>query len=204
MTSQARIAYQKEVAIDLLKQLELLYPYTILAGGAPRDWYVGRAAKDLDFFLYYPHTYAHLDKMLRRIGWVDGTSKAKWGDNIPMEYKLNPDIRCVIDGKWMDQDVQLIILKKDTFGIVEKFPINLCQCWWKGQDSVKRYYGADFVEEPNGVILTRSAYRGFKYKSVVKVNELYAEGHAYLKKIREKFPDFCYYNSEQQFIDSLV
>lgn len=51
---QTKIDYQKSVADIVLSKLELLDRYCIIAGGAPRDWYLGMEATDIDVYLYYP------------------------------------------------------------------------------------------------------------------------------------------------------
>ena len=41
------IVKQQLTANDILSKLEIIDPYVILAGGAPRDWYFGDECRDL-------------------------------------------------------------------------------------------------------------------------------------------------------------
>jgi hypothetical protein len=50
-TMNPQIQSQKDVAFKLLKQLQIVAPSVILAGGAPRDWDHGREASDFDYFI---------------------------------------------------------------------------------------------------------------------------------------------------------
>ena len=45
-----KIINQKEVAKKVFESLTKVDPNCILAGGAPRDWYYGKEARDLDFY----------------------------------------------------------------------------------------------------------------------------------------------------------
>ena len=50
-----KIESQMEVANDLLTQVrKFIDPNAILAGGAPRNWYLGQLARDLDIYLTSP------------------------------------------------------------------------------------------------------------------------------------------------------
>ena len=48
-----KIEDQKAIADELLAKIELIDKNAILAGGAPRDWWAGVEANDLDFYLYF-------------------------------------------------------------------------------------------------------------------------------------------------------
>lgn len=51
-TIAEQIEHQKFVADTILYKLFPIDPYCICAGGAPRDWYLGKVASDLDIFIY--------------------------------------------------------------------------------------------------------------------------------------------------------
>ncbi len=42
---------QQKIARDVYEKLTVIDPRCLLAGGAPRDWYFGYAARDLDFYI---------------------------------------------------------------------------------------------------------------------------------------------------------
>ena len=51
------IEHQKAVAKSVLKKLQTLDLYAVLAGGACRDWLLDKEATDLDFYMYYNPKY---------------------------------------------------------------------------------------------------------------------------------------------------
>jgi tRNA nucleotidyltransferase/poly(A) polymerase len=57
-STSSLIVWQQSVADSLLARLEAIDPHCIIAGGAPRDWYLGRLANDLDVYLYIPENYS--------------------------------------------------------------------------------------------------------------------------------------------------
>jgi len=45
------ISVEKSIADEVLSRLEVIDPTCILAGGAPRDWWLGQSCNDLDFYI---------------------------------------------------------------------------------------------------------------------------------------------------------
>jgi len=63
-----RIQKQKEVANFFLNKLEMLDPNIICAGGAPRDWSLGKEASDIDIFMRFPnHSILEIIKTFARL-----------------------------------------------------------------------------------------------------------------------------------------
>ena len=61
------IEQQKLVADKVLNQLYLICPEAIVAGGAPRDWYLGKPANDIDvYFSSTTTTASKLNKQLEK------------------------------------------------------------------------------------------------------------------------------------------
>lgn len=79
--------------------------------------------------------------------------------------------------------VQLIRRNIPTFGITNTFALNLSMIWYKN--------GRINPDEP--------FLDGVRMKSIVKMNELYADGDKYVQKIRNKFPSYKYFSSELEF-----
>jgi hypothetical protein len=52
-------------------------------------------------------------------------------------------------------------------------------------------------------ITTKEFDLGVKYNSIIKLNPLYSNGSAYIRKIRAKFPKMNYYESKDAFFNSL-
>lgn len=75
-----KVNRQKLVADDILSRLELLDPRCIVAGGAPRDWHLGKTAKDIDVFLYTPQlNSAYIrEHTLKRLGFSINSFYENW------------------------------------------------------------------------------------------------------------------------------
>lgn len=175
------ITDQKLLAMHALDCAESFDPTCIVAGGAPRDWYFGNMAKDIDLFVHLRPGLGsqYIVKMLNRSGLR--VKKFMDSQDLPKGYRINPHITCVADVAVGDEccPVQVIVYDKPTWNITEEFPVSISQIWFKGDKT-----GYDRVFE-NTV----------KNKLIIKTNEVYANGHAYIQKIRGKFPDFKYYDS---------
>lgn len=61
------VEQQKKAAIKIIQDLKQKWPYTLLGGGAPRDWEHKRKAKDLDFFIFINSPIISLETSLEEI-----------------------------------------------------------------------------------------------------------------------------------------
>ena len=176
---------QKVIAQRVLQKLEAIDPYCILAGGAPRDWWWGNEAADLDFYIYVPdRPHKAIKKQIERAGLV--VKEVKTGENMPINYKLNPFLRCVIDIE-EEMPVQIMVMSEPTFkSVVPTFALSVCQAWWKGGD----------------VSVSKEFLAGARHNAIVKTNPLYHNEHYYLEKILAKFPNMKYYSSKEEFLDA--
>lgn len=176
------IAAQQVIAKGLLYSLEVVDPSCIIAGGAPRDWYLGREASDLDVFIYLRPdlSWFYLEKQLGRALPDVKFSRDDWKRKLPECYKNNPHIRAVLNFTFRGQSCQLVVMNKPTFKcVVPKFPLSICMVWYKG----------------GKIRITEEFRRSVKYKSIVLCNELYSEGSKYVQKILDKFPEYEFYKS---------
>lgn len=183
------IEKQKKVADNVLDKLKHFDPTAIVAGGAPRDWYFGKEASDIDVFFYVrgdlPTSW--ISDILEEMGFV--THRVNTGEGLPDIYKKNPHLRAVFDCTVDGVDVQLLLMHKPTFvSVIPEFPLNICGAWYK--------YGE--------IRTTKGFDRAVKHKAIVKVNTLYANEDAYIQKIKSKFPDFKYYPSYEKLAESLL
>lgn len=184
-----KIEEQKVVSDKILEKMFSIDPFSIVAGGAPRDWHFGNIAADIDLFFYVqPNTQIGIiQDMLRSVGVV--VESILTGQHIPEHYKMNPMIRCVFNTTIDGVDVQMILMKESTFkSVVDKFPLSICKAWYKNK---KIYLEKDFI-------------RSVKHNSIVKTNKLYANSHVYLNKILSKFPQFSYYESWDDLAKSIL
>ena len=181
------VEHQKVVAKGILDKLECIDPYCILAGGAPRDWYFGNEANDLDFYIYITNhwTLNMVCKQLDKFGIK--VNNIKTGENMPISYKLHPHLRYFFDIE-SEIPTQIMVMKLPTFEtVVPSFPLNVCQAWWKG----------------GNIHVTKDFLLGERFKAIFKTNQIYANDHKYLQKILSRFNDWEYFNSKTDFINHL-
>lgn len=178
MTVVERREHQKWVADTILDKLFPIDPYSIVAGGAPRDWYLGNPATDIDVFFHVGGNtpISTISNMLSSVGISDTTHKD--GHNIPDHYKMNPSLRCVFGTNIEGVDVQIMLMRSPTFeSVLPQFPLSICHAWYK-----------------NGKIVAEKPFlRSIKHKAIYKTNTIYNNEHEYVKKILKKFPEYKYY-----------
>lgn len=188
---------QMTVAREVLDKIRTLDKKALVAGGAPRDWFCGKAAKDIDIFYWLPTYNDHAASLNSNVEQLKAlfegsielkilgidTIGAKVFHNIPAaevvedynNYQRNPDILHVFEFEYKGQTIQLISLA--TRGVnVEDFAYNICQAWW---DGVKIEYTELFKV-------------GMDKKILIETGQLYANSEAYKRKMREKFSGFTY------------
>lgn len=173
---------QKSIAKEVLEELEVLDPYCILAGGAPRDWFFGKLASDLDFYVYDSFGYSQgiwmerLNKTpldVKPLGAIEGKS----GEVLDSEYASLTNLRYVFEGEYMGQTIQVMIMSEPTFiSVLEHFCYGTSKAWWKG-GSVN--VTDEFVVE--------HSHKLFVSDKPVK--------EAYRKKMAKKFPDYKFVES---------
>jgi hypothetical protein len=156
---------QSHVADYWLTQLQHVYPDTICAGGAPRDWYFGNTAKDIDIFVF---------------GW--GTDKsfrdkcATVGLHLPLpsvsakeEYKTCNQVCYIYDCP----PVQIILRRGLSRGLLNTFGLSLSQ-----------------IEYQDGKIHPSKAFIKTVETNTVEVYDNCSD--EYLARIQSKYPDFKY------------
>lgn len=188
MHTKVRIEQQKQVADKVLDMLRFTDPTAIVAGGAPRDWYMGRAAKDIDVFMHTPPRWGHT-------GTKELLSDLFCVNVMPMErsehtenYSQNPLIERVFDSKIDGEQVQFVCLNKPSFGIVDTFGFNVCKVWYKNS---KLRTTKDFVHAVENQVL-------------IETGELYLNSRLYRERIQNKFPTWKYFTSKEQYTNYLM
>ena len=123
------VASQKIVARKVLAMLEVLDPNCILAGGAPRDWWRGVPASDLDFYIHFNHGSEHVERSLKAIGF---TNLKMLGEDRP-EYRGINGLRYVFETKVDGMTVQIMVMTRSTYGsVLDSFCYWNSKAWWKG------------------------------------------------------------------------
>lgn len=179
---QTRIDHQKYVADTVLSKLELLDRYCIVAGGAPRDWYLGKEATDIDVYLHYPQptNVAQRLGLLNSLGFQVDSHREDW--QVKEVYEMNQHIKQLYNTQFLDEKIQIMFVNKPTFtSVVDTFPISISKAWYK----------------KGKIGVTEDFENSVKYKILYKTVESYKESSRYLVKIREKFSDYKYITKEQ-------
>lgn len=175
---------QKEIALEVLHKLEAVDPACILAGGAPRDWFFNKPAKDLDFYVYI-HAYqlCYHKLAFERCGL--SLKKLEWKGELPPEYKVMQKLRGVWEGEYKGQKIQVMTMIEPTFKtVVPEFGCSNCMVWWKGKE-VKTTL--DFLFS----VATKTIYK----------KEDYSAKETHVQKQIEYFPDYrvdSYLNFQKQ------
>lgn len=185
----SKIIEQKAIADKVLNMLECIDPYCIVAGGAPRDWYLNKEAKDIDVFIHVPKRGKSVLKlMLESAGFKITTEKS--GESLPENYKLNPHLITVFDIAGFSTPVQIIAMDVPTFNsVVNKFPLSICKAWYKKGD----------------IHIHKQFLLSVKHKVIFNTGEkFYSDENRYITKILSKFSDYKHFTSESEAMRSLL
>ena len=170
------IQKQQLIANILLTKLEAIDPFCILAGGAPRDWYFGREATDLDFYLYIGSmSLSELHRRLYDLGLIDN-SQADNADFLDNDSYIKSDsFKWILTFYYDKQKVQVMVMHKPvTESVLSHFSLSICRIWYKNQTTYTTPEFLKTVEE----------------KTIKQVQEAFGVG--YIDKIRAKFPDYSF------------
>ena len=133
------IARQKEIADIILEKLEIIDPSCILAGGAPRDWYMGVPANDLDFYLHL-NRHNTLDSNTKSLEGVLGflgisdlkNISAKEMTDSNGDYAKMSHLRTVYETTYRSVKVQFMVMYEPTSdSVVDHFGCSLSKAWYK-------------------------------------------------------------------------
>ncbi len=167
-----KIEEQQWVARQVLEKLEIIDPACILAGGAPRNWFMNKTANDLDFYIHLDETLHHTELRFKRLGLevkhIDYNS-TKW-----KAYGIMPKMFRIFELKFMGMDIQIMCMRQSTFDcVVQDFGVSICKFWWKGRDVVP-------TNDALISILTKTLY----------VKDDYSAKELHVDKMVKYFPDY--------------
>ena len=196
------IEHQKDVAKSVLKKLQTLDLYAVLAGGACRDWMLDKEATDLDFYLYYNPKYpaSSLKEVLVSLfGDIDVTEVERkpndWYDNLEEDDRKRFDNKILSNHGFRytsDKSISNVfeftidgvkcqaIFKNDLVyaeNLISSFCFNICQAYSLNIDEIKT---------------TPKFDKAVKHKAIEITGEFYSQKDAYIKKIKNKFPDYLH------------
>jgi hypothetical protein len=181
---------QKVLADRILSDLKVISPYAVLAGGAPRDWYFGEEAKDLDFYLY---SNAMTTKAARnQIASALGISVDRVVLKAEHEEGLYRTMRClrrIFDVYDYSMPVQIMQLNEpnDEFKVVDLMSTSICRI----------YYEAGKLQPTKDFLLTARS-------KIMFVDADYNWTDPHPAKIAERFRGKFYIGTKQQAVDKLI
>ena len=176
------IEYQKAVAKEVLNKLKTVDIFAMLAGGACRDWYLNTKASDLDFYVHYSDKYPQwalcktFSKLLGTEMKIVGKQGENLNENSNVTYTQDPNISFVLGGVVEGVNVQVIIVNSPFFN-VSNFCFDICQAYSLDIDNIQT---------------TTLFDKAVKHKTIQVTGESYSQKDAYIKKIKEKFPDYLH------------
>lgn len=127
------IEQQKKVAQEIYEKLKIIDPYALLAGGAPRDWYFGSLANDLDFYFFSTGvTVSSVENQLSNIMGVK-VNAVKYDEDSHQhgQYKSMSFLRCVLEAEIEGEKVQFMQLTEPNaqFKVVDAMDVSICKVW---------------------------------------------------------------------------
>lgn len=189
------IKKQKEVAEYVYSRLEIIDPYCILAGGAPRDWYFGTTANDLDF--YYVSTASTIGackgQLEKSFPGVEITMLMdKRGPHEDSLYKCMPNLVRIFEALIDGIKVQFIQLSdvgcyNSQFKVVTNMDVSICKIAYKaGKFKIHKDFKKTVASK---IMFTKEGYS-------------WSDKHG--QKMIERFKDKFYAGTEQQVNERLV
>lgn len=118
---------EQSIAKETLEQLWQEWPQAVVAGGAARDWYLGKPISDIDIFICHEklHTGDVLKEKLESIleEEVENLGDAKYAAR---QFEGFETVRGGVK-------IQFLFHHKDLETTVAEFPINVSRVWWDGE-----------------------------------------------------------------------
>lgn len=161
------IKYQKFVADDIMEKLETVDSNCILAGGAPRDWFLGILANDLDFYI---HINGDVKNTLNSLGFFVYQKGSRYNP-----YS-NPHLDSVFECLYKDCKIQFMFMNDAITPdfVLGTFLLDICKVWYKG-----------------GTIQTHPHFdESVSHKIIREVGNIYNPD--YVQKIKNRFPSYLY------------
>lgn len=183
------IEEQKKIADEIINKLRAVDPYCIVAGGAPRDWYFGNPANDLDIYIWQQHKTQHACIYQLECAGFEVFERGFKDDHRHM-YETNAAIKAVYNVQGFGMQVQIISLNTSTFNVIDTFPFSICKAWYTPERGVKL--------EKDFKITLKTGY-------IYNTNKLYCDADSYVKKIKERFKGkFNFAKDKQEAMERFI
>lgn len=162
-------------AEELLSKLQMIDPFAMVAGGAPRDWELKKYANDLDIYLRMPNhnTLTLVENVLRVFGVYKLRLLTK---NENANYEKLPDLKWVFEGYYCNQRINIMVITKGIREeIVSNFDVSLCECWFDGNE-----------------IKSTNKYKLTKETKICFVHKNYTGKELHITKMMNRFTDYMF------------
>jgi len=138
-----QINKQKKIAIQALDQLSIFDEDVLVAGGAPRDWFLGKVASDLDIYIESNSVRSQLDiiSQLDDLGFK--IVEIKDANDFTELYAKADHLQVVISCLYKKQNVQIMLVSCETIKVTEGFPLSICKITFDRNDGI--YMTPSFV-----------------------------------------------------------
>lgn len=176
------IKKQKGVANKIISQFKKMNYKILLAGGAPRNWYFNKPAKDLDFWIDSSNRCSDFETHLTiidalNVNKLDNPFEVKMYERTG-EYTSTDFVKasysCLID----DIEVQFIMVKGNPYNVVEKFGTSICMFYFVG-DNIEMEKITEF-SLAHKIIYYQDGFDGIEKGKLYK----------HIEKIKSYFPDY--------------
>lgn len=164
------IEEEKDLAGYALWLIKKYDPVAIVAGGAPRDWELGRNCQDIDLWMNEMRNWSmgnYIDMIEREFGEKPKFLGKDYGEMKNDDGHIKYVFSVPLDGK----ELQIIVVK-DTFNLVPRFCCNLSMAWYMGKGRV---------------IPGRPFRAGVAAQELVFNKDTREE---YINRMKERFPDY--------------
>ncbi len=169
-----KINKQQDIAREVLHKLEATDPNCILAGGAPREWWFGKEANDLDFYVFWgENTTCSEDKLrLERLGFEGYRHMGR--KPLQALYGSMKELRRVWEMDYKGETVQVMVMSQPTFSsVIERFGCSVSRIWWKG----------DNLHPTVDFLISHALEINF-------IRDDYNASEDYVKKMQERYPEY--------------
>jgi hypothetical protein len=182
---------QKEISAEVLMALKCIDCDAIIAGGAPRNWYFGELARDIDCYLrWHVNTTGDATHTLSKLLGTPVFAEQA----VDCTYSFGSDtfhLHKIISFKYKGVLFQLIIVKEDKpisnfeHAIVNHMDIgiNMISCDWYGLKCLDLNTSKAFLIDVTNKTLTL-------YQNVMNKEQLHHCMTVHLPKMMSYYPDY--------------
>ena len=171
------IKMQQSVADQVLEKISEIDKYARICGGAPRDWYLGQEANDLDVYFHPNPNWDTITtyQKLQEIGFSLDGYKDFGEDGI--FYGKMKQLKAIFEPTDTSIKVQLIMISEPVqLCVLQSFALDLSLVTYK--------YGK--------VVATTEFVNAVITKTISRIHPDYSDYDPYIMKILNKFPDYKY------------